>query len=353
MIQSLKYREIIVECAKKLYQNIKVPYEKILITGAYGMIGSVIVDIIMELNNKYSCQHQIIAVGRNEERARQCFSNYFARSDFRYVNCDVNQVIPELGDVDCIIHAASNTHPLAYSGDPIGTITTNVIGNYNLLEYARKHNIKRYVFLSTVEIYGENTGNLEAFAEKDMGYIDCNITRAGYPESKRLSESMCCAYREKYGIDVVIPRVCRVYGPTMGRNDSKALAQFIRKSVANEDIVLKSEGEQYFSYINVVDAAMAILSIIVKGISGEAYNVSSDFSNIKLKDLAAKLAELAGTRVVFDIPDEKERQGYSKVTKAILDNTKLKQLGWNELYDMDSGLKMTYGILKEIAEKGE
>ena len=71
-------------------------------------------------------------------------------------------------DRDYIIHAASNTHPIDYSLDPIGTISSNVIGTNNLLEYGVKHNCNRFVFLSSVEIYGENRGDIEKFDEKDV-----------------------------------------------------------------------------------------------------------------------------------------------------------------------------------------
>ena len=143
--------------------------------------------------------------------------------------------------IDYVIHAASNTHPVAYASDPIGTITANVFGTQYLLDYAKEADCKRFVFLSSVEIYGENRGDTDKFTEDYLGYIDCNTMRAGYPESKRTGEALCQAYRKQMEMDVVIPRLSRVYGPTMLMSDTKALSQFILKSVKQEDIVLKSE----------------------------------------------------------------------------------------------------------------
>ena len=151
-----------------------------------------------------------------------------------------NKVIQN--DVDYVIHLASNTHPLQYSLDPIGTITTNVFGTYNTLEFAKKQHAVRYAFASSNEIYGENRGDKELFDESYCGYIDSNTLRAGYPESKRCSEALCQAFNKQENIDVVIPRLTRSYGPTMLMSDTKAISQFIKKALANEDIVLKSEG---------------------------------------------------------------------------------------------------------------
>ena len=129
-------------------------------------------------------------------------------------------------------------------------------------------------------------------------------------------------------MDAVILRLSRVYGPTMLASDSKALAQFLKKGIAREDIVLKSLGGQYYSYTYVGDAVSAILHILLHGENGEAYNVADPASDITLKDLAGLIADCAGTKVVYELPDAVETAGYSKATRAVLDAAKLKKLGW-------------------------
>ena len=101
-----------------------------------------------------------------------------------------------------------------------------------------------------------------------------------------------------------------------------------------------------FSYIYVVDAISGILKILLDGKSGEAYNISDELSDIKLKELASLLAEIAGTKVIYDLPDETERTGFSVVSKARLDNSKLKSIGWTAKYDIKNGLNRTIEILK-------
>lgn len=318
----------------------------ILITGATGLLGTFLIDLIMYKNENDNLSLTVYAIGRNKERAKERLGTYFENQYFNFIEQDINEEIKTDAPADFVIHAASNTHPVAYSTDPIGTITTNIIGTMNVLNYAVKQNSQRVAFLSTVEIYGENKGDIEKFNEDYLGYINCNTLRAGYPESKRAGESLCQAYIAKYDVDIVIPRLCRVYGPTMLESDSKALAQFIKNAVNYDDIILKSEGNQQFSYIYMADAISAILKIILDGKKGEAYNISDKSSDVTLKYLAAVLAKTSGREVVFELPNELEKRGYSTATKAMLNSEKLNELGWSAKYDIKQGLNQTVKILQ-------
>lgn len=319
----------------------------IMISGATGMLGKCLIDLLMCYNSVVSEETNqekvinIIALSRNEQTARKRFLPYWDKSCFRYISCDVNGAIPECGKVDYLIHAASNTHPQQYAKDSIGTIASNVVGTKNLLDYAVSHDTKQFCFISSVEIYGENRGDVEKFDESYLGYIDCNTLRAGYPESKRLGEALCNAYHQTHGLEFTIARLSRVYGPTMLRSDTKAISQFIRKAAAGEDIVLKSEGNQQYSYTFVTDAAAAILRIMLFGKSGHAYNVANEESDIALKELAQHLADIAGTKVVYELPDEIEKKGYSTATKAMLDTAKLQSIGWRPRVPMKEGMRCT------------
>ena len=321
--------------------------KKLLITGATGLIGSYLIDLLMKYNEKYNKNIEIYAMSRNEEKLKNRFITYYENKNFHSVIQDVCDKI-EIDEIDYIIHGASNTHPVAYSTDPIGTISTNVLGLYNLLNLAKEKNVKRFLFLSSVEIYGENDKNIDSFKETDLGYINCNTLRAGYPESKRLGESLCQAYIEKYNLDIVIPRISRVYGPTVLKTDTKALSQFINNVLEDKDIVLKSDGTQYFSYSYVGDIVLGLITLLEKGVSGEAYNISDERSNIHLKDLAKLIADYGNKKVIFDLPNETERKGFSRATKAIIDSTKLKSLGYTAITPIEEGITLTIDILKEL-----
>ena len=136
--------------------------------------------------------------------------------------------------------------------------------------------------------------------------------------------------------------------PTMRMADSKAVAQFIKKGVRGEDIVLKSKGNQHYSFAHVADAAMGILWVLLCGERGQAYNLADRGSDITLKALAELIAAYAGTRVIFELPDETEQRGYSTASKALLDSEKLRALGWRARYDITAGIRETIDILRDI-----
>lgn len=335
--------------------ELKLPWEKlqnkcIMLSGATGLIGSFLVDVILEKNLISDLDCNIYALGRNEEKAINRFSKFYQDQHFKFIPYDVKTTLEcsDLGKVDYILHLASNTHPLLYATDPIGTITTNIIGTQNLLDFAVDHHTERFVFASSNEIYGENRSDVELFDEEYCGYINCNTLRAGYPESKRCSEALCQAYKAQKGLDVMIARFTRSYGPTMEMINTRALSQFINNAVKGEDIVLKSTGTQYFSYTYMADAVSGLLWAMLTGTNGEAYNIAEEHGDIMLRDLAQIIAEISGKNVDFELPDAVESAGYSKATKARLDGHKLMSLGWKPHYDIRTGMERTIQILTEL-----
>lgn len=335
--------------------ELDLPWDKlrgksVLLSGATGLLGSFLIDVLLEKNDTDSLDCFVYALGRDGGKARKRFSKHILDRHFSFISYDIKKpfVRDNLGKVDYVLHLASNTHPLQYSTDPIGTITTNIIGVQNMLDFAVEHCATRFAFASSNEVYGENRGDVEFFDENYCGYLSSNTLRAGYPESKRCGEALCQAYKKQKGLDVVIMRFTRSYGPTMLVSDTKAISQFIKKGVAGEDIVLKSAGTQYYSYQYMADSVSGLLTILLCGENGEAYNIADESGDIMLKDLASIIADLSGKRVVFEIPDAIEAAGYSTATKARLDGHKLEKLGWKPKYNIRTGIERTLSILSEF-----
>jgi len=313
-----------------------------LITGATGLIGVCMIDALM----KYNCQGaaiQIYAVGRSWGKAKSRFGEYEQDEHFHFIEQDVRQPLPEDIQVDVVIPLASNTHPLAYSQYPIETIEINVKGAEHALNKALACGAT-VLYPSSVEVYGNARGE-DVFTEDYTGKLNLENARACYPESKRLSEALCLSYMAERGVDVKIARLSRVFGPTMLMSDTKASSQFILKALAGDDIILKSKGEQFFSYTYVADVVRSMLYILLHGESGKAYNVSNQDCNVKLKDFAGACALWAGKEVVFDLPSEVEQKGYSVAMHAILDNARLLSIGCQPLYPFDVAIDRTLDVL--------
>ena len=322
----------------------------IAISGATGMVGTFLVDALMSQIRAGKLDGHVLALGRDEAKARERLP-YFGDERFSFEQLDISTpgARPK-APADLVIHLASTTHPRAYATQPISTITSNVTGLQNLLGYALDSAglDARFVFASSVEVYGQNRGDVERFDEAYCGYIDCNTLRAGYPESKRLGEALCQAYAVERGARVWIPRLPRIYGPTLLPSDTKALSQFLHKAVAGEDVVLKSEGTQEFSYLYLADAVAGLLWVLTRGEAGLAYNVADPSGDVKLRDLAGMIARAGGGDVVFELPDEVERAGYSTATKALMDGERLRALGWKPMYDFSDGIARTVDLLRAV-----
>lgn len=350
LLQNEQYREDL-----RWVAALPLPWEKlggntVVIAGATGMIGKFIIDVLMEKNHQDALDCTVVALGRNAKKASERFASYLSDPYFIFTECDINaEMTCAVSGADYILHLASATHPRQYAADPVGTISANVIGTNNLLRFAAAHDCRRFLFASSVEIYGESRGENDRFDESYCGIIDCNTMRAGYPESKRTGEALCQAYRASTGLEVVIPRLARTFGPTMQESDSKAVAQFIKNGVTREDIVLKSRGEQFYSYSYIADAVSGLFTCLLAGKDGEAYNIADEGSDVTLRDLAGLIAEDAGSKVVFELPEASESAGYSKATRAVMESGKLKALGWNARYDMKEGITRTLAILRDCA----
>lgn len=341
MIRNKLYKEALT----RVVPNIFIDNGSILVTGASGLIGSCIIDLLMLANEK-GRKFDIYALGRNAEKLKLRFSAFAESSNLHFMEQNVCSTINDCYEFDYIIHGASNADPRNYAIYPVETILINIKGAENVLEYCKNHSNTKAIMLSSFEVYG-NAGK-DVYAETDSGVIDLNQLRSCYPESKRCTEILTRCYVDEYKVNAVIGRLCSIYGPTMAKDDSKAHAQFIRNALKSEDIALKSKGEQRRTYCYVIDAVMGILCVLAKGESGEAYNISYEGSIASIADVAQTAAKIAGTKVVFSLPDNIERKGFSKPQNCILDNSKLKSLGWSGHYTLEEGLKETIKVLKDI-----
>lgn len=301
----------------------KLAGSNILVTGATGLIGGCLVDALMMNPMK---DYHVFASGRNEERAKKRFVSFINDPAFHFLQHDVLE--PLLGDVTFhyIIHAASNASPNFFAQKPVEIIKSNIIGVVNLMEYGLQHGMKRFLYVSSGEVYGEGDGRV--FTEEYSGYVNCATPRACYPSSKRATETLCVSYAAEYGADVVIARPCHTYGPHFTEQDNRVYAQFIRNVLRGEDIVMKSTGEQFRSWCYVVDCVSALLHILLKGEKSEVYNIADSNSNISIKELAETIASIGGKRVIIAMPDNEEKRGFNIVSKSLFDTEKLKKLGW-------------------------
>ncbi len=337
-----------IEELKKFCENIDLSFlqgKTILITGASGLIGSYLVDVIMSSNVIQNSRIKIYAIVRNRERAMKRFEKHINNTLFCLIEHDVSEPIEFEFKSDYIIHAASNANPAAFDSDPIGTIKANVNGTMNLLDYARKYGVQKFLYISSSEVYGEPIKLGTIFDESSMGIVNPMSPRACYTESKRMAENICVNYSKQYCVSTVIARVCFAYGPTFTDNDNRVIPQFIRNALEREDIVLKSTGSLIRSYAYIYDVVSGLFKILSEGKIGEVYNIGNRNSNVPIREIAETVAEVAGVNIVYDLPKEEQDKGYAPFSMALIDASKLEGLGWKPIFNIKMGLAQIISIL--------
>lgn len=322
----------------------KLKNKTVMITGASGMVGSYMLYVLLMLNDEKHYGIKVDAVMRNVNKLPEEIRN---REDVNVVVADVTKDIPDVGDIDYIIHAASPASPLIMQNQPVETIAANTIGTFKTLELAKEKNAEGYLFISSREIYGQPDEGQEFFYENTYGFVDQLNPRSCYSEGKKAAETMCVCFHEEYGLNTKIARLAHTYGPGMSIYDGRVQADFLKNVYHNDDIVLKSEGTAVRTYTYIADAIAGMYRILLDS-EDIVYNIGNEAGKVSIRDLAEILVSIypeRGLKLVFDIP-EGGTKGTAPYTLGILSSEKLRKLGWNPKYSVKDGFKRTLEYLE-------
>lgn len=309
----------------------------VFITGATGLIGSQMVYLLACYNRKADMNIRIVAMVRNREKAVGLLSHLIERGDVEIYVGDVNQPILYEGKVDYVIHGASPTSSQYFVSHPVETIRTAIDGTTHILDLAVQNQITGMVYLSSLEVYGVPQKEEGTISEDDYGYIDPLSVRSSYSEGKRMVECMCASYAKEYQVPVKIARLSQTFGPGVNYNDGRVFAEFARCAIEKRDIVLHTQGNTVRTYCYTKDALAAILYILLKGETGEAYNVTNMDTSISIREMAELVSNTIGKglmRTVIDISDDVAGFGYNPEMVIRLDSRKLESLGWHTDVDL-------------------
>ena len=275
--------------------------QKLLITGGTGFIGSWIAEFVAYLNDNHHFNISMVLVGRNTETFITEKKHLASRSDIQLISKDIRYINELPQDISYIIHAAASPDNRNHLSSPIETISTITRGTDNLIDSAFKlPNLKKFLYVSSGQVYGKSNNANALISESDFGPLNCNKVTAVYPEAKRLAESTCCAYSSQYKLPIVIARPFSFIGPYQSLSKPWAINSFINDALKNKTIRIIGNGEPVRSYMYPADMVVWLLKILIDGKENTAYNVGSP-QGISLKDVAAKVVQLAQTNVNIDI----------------------------------------------------
>ena len=311
----------------------------VLVTGATGLIGSLLVKALQCCNRRKETGIKILALVRNQEKAERLFGDLLKREDLKLVIGDITMPVAVEDKIDYIIHCASITTSKIMISRPVDVIRTSLNGTENLLELAKEKQVRSMVYVSSMEMYGVlNLQDDQMVTEEMTGYLNPLALRSNYPESKRMCENMCVAYGTQYEVPVKIARLAQTFGAGVLPGENRVFAQFARSAMKGSDIVLHTEGKSEGNYCYTADAVRALLT----------YNVVNEKSHITIADMAKFVAEKIAEKpieVVFDIPKE-NKFGYANDTKMHLAATRLMALGWQPETDLEESYRRLIASMK-------
>jgi dTDP-glucose 4,6-dehydratase len=296
----------------------------VLVTGATGLIGSQLVKLFLSLNRIKNANIKIFAFIRDDKKARRIFNSLYERINF--IVGDI-KVIPQVdGNIDFIIHGASETSSVTFIEKPVETIDTAYTGTKNMLELAKNKKVKGFVYLSSMEVFGIT--DFDKRKENDYGYIDILSPRSSYSESKRMCECLCACFTKEYNTPVKIARLAQVVGAGIDYCDTRAPAQFARSVIENKDIILRTEGKTRRPCIYTRDALTGVCTVLLKGNDGEAYNIANTDTTITIKEtvemIVNKIAE-NNIKIIYKIDNN---AGYAPDFNLDLNIEKINSLDW-------------------------
>lgn len=311
----------------------------ILITGATGLIGSMLLRAFHAANERYELGINIVGQIRNQEKASRLFENILNSKDLHFViNYD--------GECDYIFHTASPTASKFFIEHPVETIVDSIAGTRNALELAKK-NHAAMVYLSSMEQYGVPQGNDIHMTEDKVGVIDHLCARSSYSEGKRLCECLCVAYSSEYGVDVKIARLAQTFGAGVPDTDNRMPIQFAKAVIKNENIILHTKGKSYSNFVYLTDAVTGLLLISLRGEKGQAYNICNDKETRTVYEIAELVSKVIANGQIDVSIEEKSQMGYAPDVKMFLCSDKLKGLGWTPKVEMGEGYKRLVDYLKD------
>lgn len=312
---------------------------RFLITGATGLIGSALVCYLMA---HYDGVQFVLPV-RNKAKADAMFG---ADSRVSIVECDLLTTDYEcVQNVDYIVHCAAPTSSRYFVEHPVETYNSVFLPSLHMLQYATRHKIKGFVYLSSLEVYGTVVDDGKPLGEDALGSIDLTSPRSSYPLAKRAVEHLCALYAHQYQVPVTIARLTQTTGAGVSFDDNRVINAFCRAASQNEDIILHTMGESSRPYCHIADAITAILTLLINGVKGETYNVANESTYISARNLALFIKDHLNPSIDVKV-ELKNDVPYAPPTHIRMSTSKLQSLGWQPQHNLEDICRDVFDFYK-------
>lgn len=303
----------------------------LLITGGAGFIGSNFVRYMLEKHpdNEIVVLDKLTYAGRLENLKDVIDEITFIRGDI----CNKEDV-EKIVECDIIFNFAAETHVDRSIIEGGVFVKTDVLGTYNLLEYARRHGVEKYIQIGTDEVYGSIEKG--SFEEDDL--VDPS---SSYSASKAGADLLVRAYYKTYGLSILITRSSNNFGPY--QYPEKLIPVLILNALRDKTLPIYGEGKNIRDWIYVLDNCEAIDLVFQKGSIGEIYNIGAgnEKTNIEIANLILK--ELNKPKELIKFVEDRKGHDF----RYSLDTKRIQKLGWISRYKFENALRETIRWYKE------
>lgn len=281
---------------------------RLFITGGTGFFGTWLLESIAAANDRSNAGVAATVLSRDPSGFLSRAPHLAGRREFDWLQGQPSDFAFPRRPHDFLVHLATATSAHDGQTDPVEMLTTKFMGIRRLLEFANRTGIRRALVTSSGAIYGPQPSDIECLPETFNGAPDPTVPAAAYGQGKRLVEQMCAVAP---GIDCVIARCFSFAGPHLPLDARFAAGNFLRDALAGGPIRVGGDGTPLRSYLYAADLAAWLLTLLVKGRGGRAYNVGSDQA-VSILQLAGTVAAIAGgcEVVVAKRPDGSPAQRY-------------------------------------------
>ncbi|WP_058765818.1 dTDP-glucose 4,6-dehydratase [Exiguobacterium chiriqhucha] len=307
--------------------------EKVLVTGGAGFIGG---NFVQHMVSKYP-QYQIFNLDLLTYAGDLVKHKQIENADnYKFVKMDIadRDAIMNLFETekfDYVVHFAAESHVDRSITHPEIFVKTNVMGTQALLDAAKANGLKKFVHVSTDEVYGELDFDPTTFFTEDTPLQP----NSPYSASKASSDFLVRAYHETFGLPVNITRCSNNYGPY--HFPEKLIPLTISRVLNEQKVPVYGDGKNIRDWLHVKDHCLAIDLVMHEGVNGEVYNVGGHNEKTNLEVVQTIIKELGKSEELIEFVTD--RLGHDK--RYAIDPTKLEALGWKPTYNFDTGIAQT------------
>lgn len=354
-VRTQAFRQAVLEVVRTIPDNevAELRDKSILITGATGLIGRMLVFTLCTLNRERSLGLRTICVGRSEKRLQEYFGP-LQDSGAVLVRADVANSMEGIGGgnpVDFLLHAAADTSSHDMVFQPENIIYRAVRSMRNVLGFARDAKVSKLIFLSSLEVYGPTRKSDGIVTEQCPSRLDLFSPRSSYPEAKRVCEVLASIYGRQSGAAVYNLRLAQTFGAGVSYDDRRVFADFTRHALEDGRIVMKTDGATVRSYLAVNDLVRCLIHLLGGTVASGTYNVCNTEATMSIRDMAGAIAALVpGARVVIDASGVESR-GFAPQMYMRMSAERMRSTGWRPLVSAKEMFQQLVDGMREEREE--